>query len=143
MSVNDDSHSTTARSSTAHSALNTHCMNAFERQQIFREMIAHQLAQGTLSRRRRKAIVQYAACLGINAVLAGRLIQQARAKSGRSDSSNNSYGSNRFDTPHTPTLRLTRLVPSTRAGVYRRRTVLALLAGLVLLNSWLLAALTG
>ncbi|NOS99159.1 MAG: hypothetical protein HOP29_00855 [Phycisphaerales bacterium] len=53
-------------------------MDVWERQQLFREMAARQIMNGTLSRHRRKAIVQYAAVLGINAALAGRLLEQAR-----------------------------------------------------------------
>ncbi|MEE9295470.1 MAG: hypothetical protein V3W34_10985 [Phycisphaerae bacterium] len=52
-------------------------MNAWERQQVFREMVGYQLRQGRLSRGRRRRIVQYAACLGINAIQAGRLVQEA------------------------------------------------------------------
>lgn len=53
-------------------------MDAWERQQTFREMVARHLMNGSLTRARRKSIVQYAAMLGINAVLAGRLLEQAR-----------------------------------------------------------------
>ena len=53
-------------------------MNAWERQQIFREMVTLMLRNGPLSARRRRHLVQYAAALHINAALAGRLIEQAR-----------------------------------------------------------------
>jgi len=52
-------------------------MDAWERQQVFREMVARMLRDGPLSARRRRHLVQYAAALDINAVLAGRLIDQA------------------------------------------------------------------
>jgi hypothetical protein len=54
-------------------------MDAFERQQIFREMAVGQLRNGPLSTRRRRTLVQFAAGLGINATQAGRLVQQAQA----------------------------------------------------------------
>lgn len=53
-------------------------MDAWERQQIFREMVTLMLRNGPLSTRRRRQLVQYAAALNINARLAGRLIEQAR-----------------------------------------------------------------
>ncbi len=53
-------------------------MDPWERQQIFREMVAQQLRNGPLNRnRRRRRLVQYAAGLGISPVQAGNLIQQA------------------------------------------------------------------
>ncbi len=52
-------------------------MDAWERQQIFREMVIQQLRNGPLNRNRRRQLVRYAAGLGINAVQAGHLIQQA------------------------------------------------------------------
>ena len=57
-------------------------MDAWERQQVFREMVAGQLRNGPLSGLRRRQLVQYAAVLDINAVLAGRLIAQARKLAG-------------------------------------------------------------
>lgn len=53
-------------------------MDAWERQQVFREMTVSMLRHGSLSPRRRKILVQYAANLAIKPVLAGRLIEQAR-----------------------------------------------------------------
>lgn len=55
-------------------------MDAWERQQIFREMVVQQLSNGPLNRNRRRRLVQYAAGLGINATQAGNLIQQAYRK---------------------------------------------------------------
>lgn len=53
-------------------------MDAWERQQTFREMVVTLLQNGPLSTRRRRQLVQYAAALKINPVLAGRLIAEAR-----------------------------------------------------------------
>jgi len=53
-------------------------MNAWERQQVFRAMVTHQLRGGSLSVWRRRQLVRFAAGLGINAVLAGRLVTEAR-----------------------------------------------------------------
>lgn len=58
-------------------------LDPWESQQIFREMAVSLLGRGTLSSRRRRMLVQYAAALGINAVLAGRLLEQARAEHAR------------------------------------------------------------
>ena len=53
-------------------------MDAWERQQVFREMAGQLMRNGPLSTSRRRRLVQYAAALDINATLAGRLIEQAR-----------------------------------------------------------------
>lgn len=53
-------------------------MDAWERQQVFGEMVTLMLRNGPLSTRRRRQLVQYAAALHIKAALAGRLIEQAR-----------------------------------------------------------------
>ncbi len=53
-------------------------MNAWEKQEIFREMVVQMLRNGPLSQRRRKLIVQYAAGLGLSAIQAGRFIEEAR-----------------------------------------------------------------
>ena len=92
-------------------------MNAFERQQIFREMVVQQLRNGPLSRIRRRRIVQFAAKLGITAVLAGRLVQEAqRAQPARTSARDKSHGSQ---------------------GSF------AIVLGLVLINSWLILRLVG
>ncbi len=52
-------------------------MNVWERQQLFRELAVLEMRHGPLTRRRRRQLVQYAACLEINAVQAGRLVEEA------------------------------------------------------------------
>lgn len=53
-------------------------MDAWEKQQVFRDMVVAVMRDGRMSQRRRRQLVRYAACLDINAVQAGRLVQQAR-----------------------------------------------------------------
>ena len=53
-------------------------MDEWERQQVFRDLVVQLLRNGPLSSRRRQELVRYAATLGINGVLAGRLVTQAR-----------------------------------------------------------------
>ena len=53
-------------------------MDTWERQDVFREMVAGVLRNGELTVRRRRQLVAYAASLGISAVQAGRLVSQAR-----------------------------------------------------------------
>ncbi len=53
-------------------------MDDWERQQVFRDLVIQLLRNGPLSSRRRQELVRYAAMLGINGVLAGRLVRQAR-----------------------------------------------------------------
>lgn len=55
-------------------------MDAWERQQVFGEVVVLELRNGRLSTLRRKRLVQYAATLDISATLAGRLIEQARKR---------------------------------------------------------------
>jgi len=58
-------------------------MDAWERQQVFRAMVTHQLRNGPLSVWRRRQLVRFAAGLGISAMLAGRLVTEARRDLGR------------------------------------------------------------
>jgi hypothetical protein len=53
-------------------------MSRFELHAIFREVVLWELANGNLSARRRRRLVQYAAALRISAAEAGQLIQEAR-----------------------------------------------------------------
>jgi hypothetical protein len=102
-------------------------MNAWERQQVFREMVLHQLRNGPLSRRRRKTIVQYAACLGINAVLAGRLVQEAQRQ----------FDRERATDADSPPLRLVPDEPETHTR-RRWRTILGITVGATMIQSWLI-----
>lgn len=110
-------------------------MNAWERQQIFREMVVHQLQQGRLSTGRRKRIVQYAACLGIDARLAGRLVQEAHRTFERRQQRD------RLDNHAPPALRL---VPAERVKRPKSlSTLLAIVLGATMLNTWLVMHLFG
>lgn len=55
-------------------------MSPHDLQTVFREAAKWELSNGSLSQRRRKRLVQYAAALQISAVDAGRLIQEAAAE---------------------------------------------------------------
>ncbi len=56
-----------------------------DEQDIFRQLIVDEIRNGRLTRSRRKRIVRYAARLRLNAVQAGRLIEQCRQEVSRSD----------------------------------------------------------
>lgn len=49
-----------------------------ERHRLFREMVVGEMARGTMTRRRWRRLVQYAAMLDISAIDAGELIADAR-----------------------------------------------------------------
>ncbi len=104
-------------------------MNAWERQQIFREMVTQQLRNGPLSRYRRKRVVQFAAHLGINAVLAGRLVQQAQRDH------------HAARTARQPELRC--VASAAPTPTIKPRAIILIIVGLVMINSWMIVRLLG
>ncbi len=96
---------------------------------IFREMMVHEIKNGTLSSWRRKRIVRYAAKMGLSAVEAGQLVSQCRGQAMRE-----------LDAlKETPTLRVH--IPETDDNSTANRVVIAVIFA-ILFNAGILLLLT-
>ncbi len=103
---------------------NANGMNLMERRQVYREMVAQLRRNGPLSARRRKTLVQFAACLGLSAMQAGSVVEEVERSIGTAAS-----------TASSPDLRLSVDRPI-RARLVRGSVPIALGAFLVL--AWFL-----
>ncbi len=114
-------------------------MNFWERRELFRELVLVQLRQGPLSKKRRRALVQYAAVLGVNAVDAGRLVQQALKIQHALKTHQKRQERSSPDLHIVPT----QLTAQQTEPTLSWKAVLAVIIGATMINSWLILRLVG